>query len=250
MSVNPPPQAFGLIIIGAEILDGRRQDAHFAFARQLLQKNNLVLRYCLVLPDDFRVIESHLRWAMSQPEPFFCCGGIGATPDDVTRQAAAAAAGVELEFHPEGLAILRERLGKDLNEARRRLVEFPKGATLIPNPFNRVPGFSIRNGYFIPGFPEMAGPMMEWVVTTRYAPAAERTAARLTLPGGREGDLIPLMEEFVAAHPALSFSSLPRFTENRGTEVELGISGPPAAVRAGLVALKAMLENARVPWVE
>ena len=244
------PTGFGLIIVGGEILDGRRPDSHFAFARQLLEKNHLVLRYCLVLPDDFEIIESHILWSFARPEPFFCCGGIGATPDDLTRQAAAAAAGVPLEFHPEGVKIITSRFGKGVTEARLRLVEFPKGAALVPNPFNQVPGFAIRNGYFLPGFPEMAQPMMAWVLATHYGPGAERSSARLLLPGAREGDLVPLMEEFVPAHPGLSFSSLPRFTDTGGTEVELGLSGLTPSVQAGLSDLKAMLDKARVKWVE
>ena len=101
----------GLVVIGNEILDGRVQDAHVANTRRLLQERNLTLSYVLVLPDDPDVITSHLRWAMARPELFVCCGGIGSTPDDHTRQCAARAADVPLEQHAAGTAILRERFG-------------------------------------------------------------------------------------------------------------------------------------------
>ncbi len=243
-------QGFGLIVVGNEILDGRRSDAHFSFSRDLLKKHGFVLRYSLFLPATLSVLVTHFRWAFTQPDPFFCCGGIGSTPDDLTRQAAAEAAGVALAIHPEGLTLLQDRFGSTLTASRRRLVEFPTGAALIPNPFNRVPGFSLGKGYFLPGFPEMAHPMMEWVLQTREFLATERCAVRLILPGVREGDLVPLMEIFVASHPSVSFSSLPRFTEEGGTELELGLSGAPTDVRRGLTDLQQLLRRAGVKWRE
>ena len=233
--------AFGLIIVGSEVLDGRVQDKHFAAAQELLRERSVMLQYVLILQDQPALIEAHLRWAMAQPAPFFCCGGIGATPDDYTRDCAARVAGVPLEFHPEGLAILQERFGKDATPARMRLVEFPKGAQLIPNPFNRVPGFTIRNGHFLPGFPEMARPMMAWVLDHLYTPGPRRIARALVLPGGREGDLVEMMERFVAQHPDVTFSSLPKFVPG-GTEVRLGLAGAPDAVDAGFKALTAALD--------
>jgi molybdopterin-biosynthesis enzyme MoeA-like protein len=241
------PSGIGLVIIGSEILDGRRQDKHFHFCRDLLAARHLPMRYALTLADDPPLIEAHLRWCMAQPEPFFCCGGIGATPDDHTRGCAARAAGLKLETHAEGLTIIARRLGKDLNPARCRLVEFPAGATLIPNPINQVPGFSIRNGHFVPGFPEMAQAMMTWVLDTYYAAGPARVRHTVLLPGAREGDLAPLMERFVAQFPDLSFSSLPRFTESGGTEVELSIQGEAARADTGLHTLRRFLHAAGVP---
>jgi molybdopterin-biosynthesis enzyme MoeA-like protein len=169
---------------------------------------------------------------MARPEPFFCCGGIGTTPDDCTRQAAAAAAGVGLQLHEEGARILRDRFGgHTVTGPRLRLVEFPEGAELVPNPINRVPGFHIRNGYFLPGFPDMARAMMEWVLDTCFLPGDARCACRYVLPGAKEADLVGLMERYIAAHPGVSFSSLPKFVED-GTEVHLGLDAPADALEA------------------
>jgi len=224
--------AIGLIIIGNEILDGRRRDAHFENARALLQAHNLRLAYCLVLPDREPVITSQLAWAMQQPGlPFFCCGGIGSTPDDITRQCAAAAAGLPLVPHPEGSAILRQKFGDDCTPARLRMAEFAEGASLIPNPVNNVAGFSIGNGHFMPGFPAMARPMMAWVLETYYEKGCEQAAVTYVAVGIREADLCDLMEQFVSDHPAVSFSSLPiAMPRGGGYELHLGVSGPAAAV--------------------
>jgi len=239
------PPGFGLIIIGTEILDGRQKDSHFANACRLLRERNLDLKYTLILPDDPSLIDIKLRWAMSRPEPFFCCGGIGATPDDYTRHCAARATGLPLEHHPQGLAILKKRFGEGATSARLNMVEFPKGSVLIPNPVNQVPGFQIRNGHFLPGFPEMAFPMMRWVLDAWYGPGKERASRTVVLPGAREADLVNLMEAFIAAHSGISFSSLPRFTDS-GTELRLGLAGSPEDVENGLRDLTRELDKAGV----
>jgi molybdopterin-biosynthesis enzyme MoeA-like protein len=238
-----------LFVIGNEILDGRRTDCHFAAAQRLLRERHHGLAYALYLPDDNEVIETQLRWAMARPEPFFSCGGIGSTPDDLTRGCAARAAGVGLELHPEGVEILKGRFGKEATPARLRMVEFPVGSVLIPNPVNQVPGFRIGRGHFVPGFPDMAASMMAWVLDNWYVPAPRKTSRAFTLPGAREADLVDLMEDFMAAHPAVSFSSLPRFT-GTGTEVVLGLAGLPGEVERAARTLTDMLARMKIPYQE
>ena len=97
-------------------------------------------------------------------------GGVGATPDDHTRQAAALALGVPLERHPVAVAELEAQFGAAAYPHRVLMAEFPAGASIIPNPVNRVASFSIRNHYFFPGFPQMAWPMLDWVLATRDPP--------------------------------------------------------------------------------
>lgn len=240
--------AIGLIIIGNEILDGRRQDAHFENARLLLRQHNLKLAYSLVLPDTAPAITSQLEWAMHKAGcPFFCCGGIGSTPDDITRQCAAAAAGLPLEPHPEGTEILRRKFGEDCTPARLRMAEFAQGALLIPNPVNNVAGFSILNGHFMPGFPNMAKPMMQWVLATYYERGSEQGSVTYVASGVREADLCDLMEQFVSKHPDISFSSLPiAMPQSGGYELHLGVSGPAAAVTPAAHGLAKALKNAGV----
>lgn len=247
MPQTVPPPGFGLIVIGSEILDGRIQDRHVDNTRRLLGERNHSLTYVLILRDDPGLITEKLSWAMARPEPFFCCGGIGSTPDDHTRQCAAAAAGLPLERHAEGERILRARPGFEATPARLRMVEFPRGAALIPNPVNQVPGFSVKNGHFLPGFPTMAVPMASWVLERHYPPGEARLTRTIVLPGAREGDLVPLMEAFAAAHPELVFSSLPHFVPG-GTEVDFGLCGRPAAVEKGMAELVELLAARGQAW--
>ena len=243
------PPGFGLIIIGSEILDGRVQDSHFENTKKLLFERNYPLIYSIIIIDDPVLIMEKLRWAIKRPEPFFCCGGIGSTPDDYTRQCAARAFNLPLEFHEEGVRILKERFGERAKGAVLQMVEFPKGSILIPNPFNQIPGFSIGKGYFLPGFPSMAGPMTAWVLDTYYNPGEKRISKTLILPGAREADLVEIMETFIKQHPLLKFSSLPRFV-SKGTEVRLGIVGNEDGVEKGFEDLKAMLDVKGYQWQE
>ncbi|MDA1043641.1 MAG: molybdopterin-binding protein [Verrucomicrobia bacterium] len=221
---------FGLIIIGSEILDGRIRDRHFDACRDLLESHRLPLIYTLILKDAPALITDQLRWAMAQEFPFFSSGGIGGTPDDHTRGCVANALGVPVETHPEGLAILQERLaGEAVRESVLRMVQFPAGSELIPNPINRIPGFSIGNGHFVPGFPEMAQPMMEWVLKTKYTIGEKTIRHSMILPGAREADLTHILDALTDAYRALAISSLPRMNDSGG-EVELSIQGAPDQV--------------------
>src|SRR6478672_232959 len=159
---------FGAIIIGDEILSGKRQDKHMAKLIETLGERGLQLAWCHYLADEPQLITSTLRRTFASGDVVFSFGGIGATPDDHTRQCAARAADVELKLHPDAEAEIRARFGAEITPKRLMMGEFPLGSEIIPNPYNRIPGFSMRDHHFVPGFPQMAWPMMAWVLDTRY----------------------------------------------------------------------------------
>jgi molybdopterin-biosynthesis enzyme MoeA-like protein len=129
--------AFGLIIIGDEILSGKRRDQHLPKVIELLRERGLRLAWAEIVGDEPARITALLRRTFAGPDIVFCCGGIGATPDDHTRQCAAAALGVPLELHPQGRALIEERIREtagpdaDLNAPenlqRFKMAEFPRG---------------------------------------------------------------------------------------------------------------------------
>ena len=162
---------FGAIIIGDEILTGKREDRHMSRLIGLLAVRGLELAFCEYIGDVPQRITHTLRRTYGYGDTaVFCFGGIGATPDDHTRQCAAAAAGVPLARHPGAVAEMEAQFGvMPADHPRYLMADIPAGCELIPNPFNRVPGFSVGEHHFLPGFPEMAGPMMEWVLDHRYA---------------------------------------------------------------------------------
>lgn len=227
--------SFGLIVIGDEILAARRRDRHFEVIGGMLRRRGFDLAWLRILPDDPDYLARELERTMGEGIPVFSCGGIGATPDDYTRASAARAAGVPLERHPEAVAEIESRFGKDAYPNRIHMAELPQGAELIPNPINRVPGFSIRRHYFLPGFPDMAHPMVEWVLDQHYGTHAPPIQRSVWVFGVSENDLMPLLEELTGRFPRQKVFSLPRLGEPR--RVELGYRGPAAVIEAPFNAL-------------
>ncbi|MBK1703489.1 competence/damage-inducible protein A [Halochromatium glycolicum] len=243
-SGRPLPVAFGLIVIGDEILTGTRQDRHLAAFKERLSARGHQLAWCWILPDDPELLTRHLAASMSADAPVFCCGGIGATPDDSTRACAAAAAEVELVRHQEAARLIEGRFGADAYPQRIRMADLPDGSSLIPNPVNQVPGFCLQGHWFLPGFPQMAWPMAEWVLDTHYGCATEPLHEEaLVVRGVPESRLIPLMERLGAEFPDLKLFSLPHLGDTEPEHhILLGFRGrgdlgpAMATLRAGLEA--------------
>lgn len=251
MTGSGTPQ-IGLIIIGDEILSGKRQDRHFAKVLQLLDARGLELSWTRILGDDAGLLTENLRQTFASEAIVFSCGGIGATPDDRTRQCAAEALGLPLQEHPEGRAELIAQFGDRVTTQRLRLVGFPQGAEIIPNPVNRVPGFSIRDHHFVPGFPSMAWPMIEWLLDYRYAHLQApglRSERAICVWDARESEVIPLMENFVARHPDLRLSCLPGSAAGR-FQLELGLRGEVGRVNETMVELCGAIASLGFSWEE
>jgi molybdopterin-biosynthesis enzyme MoeA-like protein len=231
----------GAIIIGDEITLGRRQDKHFAKIVELLAARGLTLDWALYHGDNRERLTDVLRRSFAGGDIVFSCGGIGNTPDDHTRQAAAAAAGVDLVLHPDAEREIRTRyaeIGREVTDYALDMGRFPAGSRIIPNPYNRIPGFSRGDHHFVPGFPQMAWPMIEWVLDTCYAdrfnrrPSAE---AAILVWKGIESKLTPLMLKIEAEYPGLKVFSLPFLgSADVGHHVELGVRGAPEQVPAAM----------------
>lgn len=238
---------FGLIVIGDEILSGKREDRHFARVRDILALRGSALAWVRYLGDDRMRLTRELRHSLASDDVVFSCGGIGATPDDHTRQAAAAALDVPLVAHAgagELIAQHMAEIGQPLTPERLRMGELPEGAELIPNPYNRIPGFTLRRHHFVPGFPVMAWPMIEWVLDTHYAPLSdsERPAERgMIVEGLNEGTLTPLMDALEREFPGMRVYSLPHIDPDRRfhDHIELGVKGDPARLDAAFARLRA-----------
>ncbi len=237
---------FGLIIIGDEILLGTREDAHHSYFRQLLKQRGQRLDRCWILPDDQSSLVSHLRFSMAQGGPVFVCGGIGATPDDLTRGAAAQAAGVQLVPNAQAIALIEARFGEKAYPARIQMAHLPEGAELIPNPYNQIPGFSIRQHYFLPGFPEMAWPMAAWVLDRFHpSPGEILNECSLRVTNTSESMLVGIMERLNKRYPEVKLYSLPTLGENG--YIELGIRGR-GDITPVFTALQEALEQEQIPF--
>lgn len=243
---------FGAYIIGDEILVGKRQDKHLSFLIEALAQRGLRLSWAQYLGDDPERLTAALRRSLDSKDVVFSFGGIGATPDDHTRQCAAAALGVGLGLHPDAEREIRARFGGEVTPQRLQMGEFPAGASVIPNPVNRIPGFSLREHHFLPGFPQMAWPMTEWVLDTRYKSLFNRDRwaeeSILVFEAG-ESQLIPAMRVVEAGFRGIKVFSLPSMgPDGSRIHVELGVRGDPAEVEPAMQKLRELVCAAGFPY--
>jgi molybdopterin-biosynthesis enzyme MoeA-like protein len=129
------------------------------------------------------------------------------------------------------------------------MAEFPAGATIIPNPVNRVAAFSIRDHHFFPGFPQMAWPMLDWVLATHYPDLAVPMPVEraLVVHDAGESQLLPLMNENVARFPRVKLFSLPSFVTDGKRRLELGVRGAREDVDEAFEHLRAGVAAAGFP---
>ena len=243
--------AFGIYIIGDEILSGKRQDAHLSKAIELLKERGLQLSWAEYLSDDPARLVEHFRRSFARKEIVFSFGGIGATPDDYTRQAAAEALNLPIERHAGAVAEMEAQFGEATYPKRVLMADFPKGADLIPNPVNRVAGFSINQHHFMPGFPQMSHPMMAWVLDTYYSHLFHQhvvSEASILVMDAGESSLLDMMNQFVSNYPELKLFSLPRLDNRRTTE--LGMKGEKQLVAQAMAEIKSAVTQLGFPWAE
>jgi molybdopterin-biosynthesis enzyme MoeA-like protein len=251
---------FGLIVIGDEILSGRRQDKHLSKLIELLNERGLSLSWAKYVADDPDQITATLKESFASGDVVFSTGGIGATPDDHTRRCAALALGTTTQLHPTAQELIAGRIQSmaegdpnkaDLNtpenQHRFKMGEFPIGSDIIPNPYNQIPGFSIKEHYFFPGFPVMAAPMMAWCLDTYYQNLFHRenlAEQSFIVPKGIESKLTPLMERIEANFPGVKVFSLPSVGDPSKDgvyaerHIELGIKGNAQLLDNAWIALR------------
>jgi molybdopterin-biosynthesis enzyme MoeA-like protein len=254
----------GLYVIGDEILSGRREDKHLSHMIAALGQRGLSLAWAQFLPDDREALADAFQRSLAGTDLVFSCGGIGATPDDHTRQAAAQALDAPLVLHPQARDLIAQGVAKrgvhDLStpEGQRILMmgEFPVGAQLIPNPFNQIPGFRVNHHHFVPGFPVMAWPMIDWTLDTHYAHLFNRRPwleLSVLVFEMRESTITPLMQALEAAFPQIKTFSLPSVGDGQDgrpnrRHIELGVKGDPGLVQQAFPRMLAQLKDMGAEW--
>ncbi|MBU1642285.1 competence/damage-inducible protein A [bacterium] len=210
------------VIIGSEILNGRRVDKHFLFLQTALAKRGYTL-YCVeIIRDDMTLITSSFqRIRDDEKSMMFCFGGIGSTPDDLTRAIASAVFRSSPPVrHAKFERDIIERFGDGAYPNRIHMAELPEGAGLLTNPFNNMSGFYLDDRFFfMPGFPEMAHPMVEEAVE-RFLPQNRPLFRRTLRARCSEDALIAVMKE---VPDGIECSSLPMFIDNKAN-VEISIA--------------------------
>jgi len=240
---------FGALIIGDEILSGKRQDKHFEFLQKTLKKYELSLSWVKYIQDDSKDIIQSIKESIKPDTVVFSFGGIGATPDDFTRQAAAKAFDLQLTRNSEAVTRIEEQFGEEAYPKRVLMADIPQDALLIPNEINKIPGFKINNHHFLPGFPEMAWPMVEWVLNTHYQELLNQNdfvEASIWINDVSESKLIDLMNEIVKKYPEIKLFSLPKL--NPVKTIELGVKGPSKLVNEAILEIQDKIADLGYEW--
>ncbi len=225
--MNPAPSFFTLII-GTEILNRRRTDAHFDFVSKALADKGHKLTGSFIIEDDPALIIQTIKFIASQTNPvLFSFGGIGSTPDDHTRQCSAMALrDGKLYTHQEAKQIIEEKLGDNAYPHSIVMAELPKNVNLLYNPVNKMPAFSLdERYYFMPGFPEMSHPMVEKILEKLIPHKKEQYRHTFTALC-KENEFIEVMEKMPKE---VEFSSLPKLYSD-GWKVTISVASHDQAL--------------------
>ncbi len=243
-------QNIGLILIGDELLNGSRKDKHMAHVLEMLKARGMSLSWVRMIGDAREEIVANLKQTTELDDLVLSFGGIGATPDDQTRAAAAEAFGQKFIRHPEAKALIEAKFGESAYPNRILMADLPEKATMIPNPVNQVPGFKVEHHHFVPGFPDMAWPMVEWVLDTYYSHLKNSTPNvewRWDILGTPESVLLPMMNELLKEFEDVKLSSLPS-TVKRGDLIDFGLKGPEKEVTKAAAWLENQLQNMAIEY--
>ena len=210
------------VIIGSEILDRRREDKHFEYLSSSLANIGLKLFASFIIKDDRDLIEQIYTMIQKDPQAImFSFGGIGSTPDDLTRQISANVFGdTKLYRHPTFEKDIINRLGERAYPHPIKMSDLPKDSELLFNPVNNMSGYHLnKRFFFMPGFPEMAQPMMDTIIST-YMPKAQTLFRKGFIAECGEGKLQDLMTK---VPQEIELSSLPMMN-NGNPRVEFLLS--------------------------
>lgn len=221
-SAKPELVTAAVLVIGDEILSGRTKDKNIGYIADYLTAIGIDLKEVRVVSDDEQAVVAALNALRNAYTYVFTTGGIGPTHDDITADCVAKAFGVTLDFHPEAVAILKERMartGGELNEARMRMARIPDGAALVANKVSGAPGFWIGNVITMAGVPSIMQAMLDEV-----APKLKTGAKLLSetiRADAKEGDVGTELGVIAKAHPDVIIGSYPFFDEKLGPNTNI-----------------------------
>ncbi len=196
----------GVVILGDEVLRAEIRESNLAFMLPLLNEWGAEVALCAILPDEIETVVRHLRLYLAEADLLVLTGGIGPTPDDITREAVAAAAGLPLVVHPEARECLAAYYGDRINENRMVMARVPQGAVLIPNPVSAAPGFFVARMAVFPGIPRLLQEMFVWL---KPYVEGKRQGRVILFSQAPESAYAGIMRETIATFPGVKIGSYP-----------------------------------------
>ena len=241
MSAKPDIVTAAVLVIGDEILSGRTKDRNIGYIADYLTAIGIDLREVRVVADDAAAIVDALNGLRARYTYVFTTGGIGPTHDDITADCVAEAFGVQLEFHPEAVAVIKERLAKtggELNQARLRMARIPRGAGLVANKVSGAPGFWIGNVITMAGIPAVMQAMLDEVAPKLKT--GTKLLSETIRADAKEGDVGTELGAIAKAHPETIIGSYPFIDEKQGPNTNIVVRSRDAEK---LAAVKAEVET-------
>ncbi|NPA65840.1 MAG: competence/damage-inducible protein A [Epsilonproteobacteria bacterium] len=212
------------VIIGTEILNGRREDKHFHYLRDKLQEYGYTLFASFVIKDDKELMKNTYTMIKNDPKSvMFSFGGIGSTPDDLTRDIASEVfRSSSTKRHEKFFNDIIEKFGDEAYPHRIHMADLPPSSKLLPNPINNMSGFYLDEKYFfMPGFPQMSHPMVDYILEHILKEAPKKGYRKTLKAKTSENELIDVMKEI---SPEVEMSSLPIINGDK-REVEISVAG-------------------------
>jgi molybdenum cofactor synthesis domain-containing protein len=256
MTATASPQLVtaAVLVIGDEILSGRTKDKNIGYIADYLTAIGIDLKEVRVVSDEEAAIVEAINALRAQYAYVFTTGGIGPTHDDITADCIAKAFGVALEFHPEAVRLLKERLAKtggELNEARMRMARIPRGASLVSNKVSGAPGFWMGNVITMAGIPTVMQAMLDEVAPKLKT--GTKLISETIRADAKEGDVGTELGAIAKAHPETIIGSYPFFDEKLGPNTNIVVrsrdadklAAAKAAVEVMLAKVKSQLATAR-----
>ncbi|TMM07537.1 MAG: competence/damage-inducible protein A [Actinobacteria bacterium] len=236
----PTMASAAILTIGNELLSGDIENTNGSWLARRLEAAGVDVRLIAVVPDEIEEIATTLREQADRADLVVVTGGLGGTPDDVTREALAAAFGVEQIEYKEVAADLRTRFRSD-PEYAARWARLPAGSRSLANPLGGAPGFVLENVYVLPGLPAEMEAMYETIEEElRAGPpiGSWRRSYRTT-----ESQIVAILTQAVEIHPQVRVGSYPSFGAH-GPHVEVVLkSDDPDALEAAVTWLTRALEQ-------
>ena len=236
-----PPATAVVLTVGNEIVFGDVENTNASWLARRLAELGLQVRLLAAVRDSVEEIAGFLRAEMGRAGVVIVTGGLGGTPDDITREGVAAAFGVPTEEIPELAESLRTRFGaRGLGEYAARWAQIPQGAVPLPNPLGGAPGFVLGNVHVLPGLPREMEAMFE-TLADRFRGEPIGAWRRRYATG--EGQIVTVLEEATQRHPTVTVGSYPSFLDT-GPEVEVVLKSADARALGEAAAwLEAALEE-------
>jgi molybdenum cofactor synthesis domain-containing protein len=207
-----------VLTVGNEIVSGDVENTNASWLGRRLAGLGIGVKLMAAVRDEVEEIAAFLRAERPRTDYVFVTGGLGGTPDDITREGVAAAFGVPCEEIPAVATPLRQRFeGRGLGEYAARWACLPRGAEPLENPLGGAPGFVLENVFVFPGLPREMEEMFDSVAGRfRGRPIG---AWRRSYRTG-EGQIVAVLEEATRRHPDVTIGSYPRFLAD-GPEVDV-----------------------------